>query len=47
MGVPDYELEQKSVRIVLNFRNEMDRAEFADIADLELTEDLVWWPRLS
>ncbi len=47
VGMPDYDPSPEPKRIVVSFRNEDDRAEFARRLDVLLDDTMrmsIWWP---
>ncbi len=46
VGMPDYEMLGAPLKIIIQFRNEKDRAQFAKLLELEFTEKTrsSWWP---
>lgn len=46
IGMPDYEPTEKPLKIIVSFRNETDRNQFANILDLNITDQTksVWYP---
>jgi ParB-like chromosome segregation protein Spo0J len=46
VGMPEYEQTQEALKITVSFRNENDRAEFARILNINITEKTrsSWWP---
>lgn len=46
VGMPEYDLEPDTIKIVVNFENEDDRQDFARTLGVSLTEKTrsMWWP---
>jgi hypothetical protein len=46
VGMPEFERDPQPMKVIINFRNEMDRAEFARILGLNFTDRTksAWWP---